>query len=532
MAALTPEGRVPWALLTGLVVLWALSVAFQLGPIWAGNEDYQYGWFVPLLCALLFWERWKVRPPIAPGRPTVLGWLGLVAGAVALALSGLLLQVSPNWRFVGWIHAGALVGLTLGILVRWGGWAFARHFAFPVIFFLVAVPWHSRIERPLIDQLSLLNAASSAGLASVLGTPCLRQGLVIETGGGPVGVADACSGIRSVQSTIMIALFLGELFCYGILRRLFLLGAGLILAVAANVARTTYLVRTCDLYGAEGVHLRHDSAGFTILAVTLAGLLLLVWWLTPSARLAARPEAASAKDPAPASSSEGSWGAVWVLLGLCASMATFQAGVEVWFREREMQRASMKSWTFQPPVPPGQLEEKPIAAATRAMLKYDEGRFMEWKDPVGHRHQVYFLRWNPARDRYRAAESSGQARGHAPSLCLSYAGMTLQTNLGTTVLEQGNVRIQNTVERYLDHGRSLHVLAAYWEPDWSAMTSGSNAPHSTSRAFREAKAALQRRSRGREEKRVIKIGVWDMDSDASAQAALLGALRAMISETR
>ena len=522
----------PWALLAGLGGLWAGSVAFQLGPMWSGNPDYQYGWFVPLLCGLLFWERWKVRPSGAPARLGVAGGVALSIGVVVLSVSAVFLQVSPNWRFMGWWHAGALVGLTLGILALWGGWTCARHLAFPVLFFLVAVPWHSRIERPLIDQLSLLNAVSSAGLAGLLGTPCVRQGLVIETGGGMVGVEDACSGIRSIQSTIMVALFLGELFNHGFFRRILLLGSGLTLAVVANIARTTFLVRTCDLHGPEGMHRWHDSAGFTILAVTLAGLMLLVWWLTPQARPAGTSAGGQPAPPRAVAVGAGARVAGWVLCGVCLAVGMTQVALEFWFRLPETARLSVPPWTFQLPVPAATLHEGVIPETTRALLKYDEGRLLEWQDVAGHRFQAYYLRWAPARDRYRAAESSGQARGHAPSLCLRNAGMTLQTNLGTAVLESGGVRVQHTVERYLDRGRSLHVLAAYWEPDWHVETAGPKVGPSTGQALRDAVKALRRRSRGREEKRVLKIGVWDMEEDAAGRAALESTLRACIREAR
>ena len=190
----------------------------------------------------------------------------------------------PYWRFAGWAFAGAIIGITFCALYLIGGRSWVHHFAFPLLFFLIAVPWPSRIEAPLITKLSHLNAAVSTWAANWLGTPAIRKGVVIQTGAGMVGVDEACSGIRSFQAAVMVALFLGELFRYAFFRRIFFLLSGVALAFGCNVVRTTYLVRVCDLKGKSAVNLAHDPAGFTILGITLAGLLVLAWFFRPRKR--------------------------------------------------------------------------------------------------------------------------------------------------------------------------------------------------------------------------------------------------------
>ena len=258
-----------------LILLWGY-VVYRLGTLWHSNDDYAYGWFVPLLCLALFWERWKRRPGRSPVRPAggtffLLGTLGF-----ALLPAALFLEIIPAWRVAGWIFAGAAIGITFIILYFLGGRSWSRFFAFPVIFFLIAVPWPTRLEHPLIEKMSKLNAAVSTASANALGSPAVRRGVLIETGPGLVGVDDACSGIRSFQSSVMVALFLGELFSYSILRRMVLLFGAVGLAFACNVIRTTSLVRIADLHGLAAVKLHHDQAGFTILGITLVGLLVLV----------------------------------------------------------------------------------------------------------------------------------------------------------------------------------------------------------------------------------------------------------------
>ena len=220
-----------WLVPLLLLLLWGYAV-YRMGALWHGNEHYRYGWFVPLLCLALLGDRWKFRPAPKPTAPGKIELLLLAVCGLGLFLGALSLEVIPSWRFAGWIFAGATVGATILGLLFLGGSGWARYFAFPVLFFLVAVPWPSRLEIPLIAWLSNLNAALSTELSGLLGSPCIRHGTTIETGAGVVGVEDACSGIRSLQSTVMVALFLGELFRYSWIRRTVMVLAGVALALA------------------------------------------------------------------------------------------------------------------------------------------------------------------------------------------------------------------------------------------------------------------------------------------------------------
>jgi exosortase len=513
----------------------------------------------------LFWERWKHRP--APELLEASTGPLIVFGILALSLlpSCLFLEVIPYWRFAGWAFAGAIIGITFCALYLIGGRSWVHHFGFPLLFFLIAVPWPTRIEAPLIDKMSHLNAALSTWAANVLGTPAIRKGVVIQTGAGMVGVDEACSGIRSFQASVMVALFLGELFSYSILRRGVLLFGAVVLAFACNVIRTTYLVRVADLRGIAAVNLRHDQAGLAILGVTLFGLLVLVWLLRP------RPDSQGVDlssvesqlenleelhnlAPGPRPSKEVSTPAPGnvasrivpepiptqtdavvsanprlikaALAGLMIWIVLVEMGIHFWFRPAEKQAATLAGWSFKLPVQAAEFRALPISENVRAMLGYDEGRQAEWRDNSGFVWQLYYLRWLPAETRYRATVICGAARGHAPDLCLRLAGMVLQTNLGTQTISMNGVRLQVGTERFLDHGRDFHVFSIYWEPNIKWVP---QAAPGTIQAVRSVLHALITRDRGRNEKRVIKAGVWGKESDEAAQAAFREYLPAMIS---
>ena len=547
-----------------LILLWGY-VVYRLGTLWHSNTDYAFGWFVPLLCLCLFWERWKRRPASSPSRPASGTFLLLGMFGLSLLPAALFLEVIPNWRFAGWFFAGPVIGITFIILYFLGGHSWSRYFAFPVIFFLIAVPWPTRLERPLIDKMSRLNAAVSAATANVLGSPAVRRGVLIETGPGLVGVDAACSGIRSFQASVMIALFLGELFSYGILRRSVLLFGAVALAFVCNVIRTTYLVRIADLHGLAAVNLHHDQAGFAIMGITLFGLLLLVWLLRPGRsrhdvdlslvesrledieefhNLAPGPRAAKeGSTPAPgnvasrivpepipaqtgASNSANPRFIKAALAGLVVWIVLIEMGIHFWFRPAEKQAVTATAWSLKLPVQAAEYRELPLSETLRAQLGYDEGRKAEWRDNNGCVWQLYYIRWLPAESRYRAAVTCGQSRGHAPDNCLQLAGMVLQTNWGTQTISINGIPFRVGTERFLDQGRNFHVFTCSWEPNSQWMP---QAAPTTIGAVRSVLHALITRDRGWNEKRVIKAGVWGKESDEAAQAAFREYLPGMIS---
>jgi exosortase len=548
-----------------LVLLWGY-VVYRLGTLWHSNADYTFGWFVPLLCLCLFGERWKRRPARAPSRPASGTFLLLGLFGLSLLPAALFLEVIPTWRFAGWLFAGPAIGITFIILYFLGGRSWGHHFAFPVVFFLIAVPWPTRLEHPLIDKMSRLNAAVSAASANVLGSPAIRRGVLIETGPGLVGVDEACSGIRSLQASVMVALFLGELFSYGFLRRVVLLFGGVALAFACNVVRTTYLVRVADLHGLPAVKLRHDQAGFAILGITLFGLLVLAWLLrskpgghdldlaavesgledieelhnlAPGPRAAKEGSApapeivASRIVPEPVPEQTGAAGAAnprlikAALAGLVVWIVLVEMGIHFWFRPAEKQAATAVAWSLKLPVQAAEYRELPLSETLREQLSYDEGRKAEWRDNGGCVWQLYYIRWLPAETRYRAAVTCGEARGHAPDICLQMAGMVLQTNWGTQTVSLNGVPFRVGAERFLDQGRTFHVFTCAWEPNSQWLP---QAAPTTIAAVRSVLHALITRDRGWNEKRVIKAGVWGKESDEAAQAAFREYLPAMISK--
>src|SRR5436305_9636222 len=113
-------------------------------------------------------------------------------------------------------------------------------------------------------------AAVAAETLNLLGTPAHLEGNLIRVSTGLVGVNEACSGVRSLQTSIMIALLFGELKRLNVSSRLLLLGSAILIAVAANFARALFLV-SLAAHRSSGVQRWHDIAGYSIVIAVFIG---------------------------------------------------------------------------------------------------------------------------------------------------------------------------------------------------------------------------------------------------------------------
>jgi hypothetical protein len=216
------------------------------------------------------------------------------------------------------------------------------------------------------------------------------------------------------------------------------------------------------------------------------------------------------------------------VLGLLVGvlLAAFGVWKTAWYQEPELGASAFLRWSVQMPQTADGYREIPIAPSIVKTLAYDEGKHAEWQDSSGHVWQAFYFRWAEAQNLYRASVTAGQARSHAPDVCLQSAGMRLEANLRRAVGQVNGIPLLLTFQRFLDRGRPLHVLTCYWEPR-SLRNLPQGAP-SSGTGLRLALDSIRSRDHGRAEKRVIKIAAWGMASDAEAEAAFGSLLQPML----
>src|ERR1051325_5991864 len=268
--ALSPRA-VSWAPVCVFALVW-IELISRLRFEWSINPQYSYGWAVPALAGYSFWRRYKNAPaPSLPGATILAGLLIIVAAALLLPVR-LIQEANPDWRLLSWMMALCAGSITASGVYAAGGMKWVRHFAFPIAFFFVALPWPTSVEQFVVQGLMRLDTLINVQMLNALGIHAVPFGNVIQVGAGYVGIDEACTGIRSLQATFMVSLFLGEFYGFSTLRRVSLVVAGAFLAFFCTLVRTFLLVYLGAEHGFQAIKSWHDPAGYTILTICLLGL--------------------------------------------------------------------------------------------------------------------------------------------------------------------------------------------------------------------------------------------------------------------
>ncbi len=432
-----------------LAALW-FGLCRELSGEWSVNEQYTFGWFVPFFALYLFWLRWQDRPEQEVGnQKSEVGSRRVVAVSIGLATLLVLLPVrlfeiaNPEWRLLAWIHALAVVTLTLLLLWWAGGKAWLRHFAFPVAFIFIAVPWPTALETPVIQGLMRVVARVAAETAMLLGTPAQVEGNLIRVSNGLVGVNEACSGIRSLQTSLMIGLLFGEVRRLSALRRLALVVCAVAIALFANLLRAIFLVQVAATKNISEVPRWHDIAGYTIVVLVFVSTMGLSYWLGRKPHGGRSSRDAGLAELAPPNASQPTrlplqFPVSFVAAALCWLLLV-EIGTASWYRLHERNLVSAATWSVRWPEQSPNFRKLKIDPEIRAVLRFDEGEAAAWtltspatsenaSEPKGSGTQVngarentiscllYVFRWKPGRN------SALLANLHRPDVCLPASG--------------------------------------------------------------------------------------------------------------
>ena len=241
------------------------EVLVKLGLQWNNDPDYSHGFLVPVLVGYFVWERWD-RLKAIPIVPSLWG--------IALLAGGLLMLVIGSIGAELYLQRSSLIVVIAGLILLVMGRAALKTFMFPIAFMFFMVPLPAIVVNAVAFPLQLFAARTAEFCLFNFGIPVLREGNVIVLAGTTLEVAEACSGIRSLQALLA----LGTVYAYfsqrSMWKRWVLVLLSVPIAIAANAFRVSGTGVLANYWGsqaAEGFY--HTFSGWLIFVV--AFLLLL-----------------------------------------------------------------------------------------------------------------------------------------------------------------------------------------------------------------------------------------------------------------
>jgi exosortase len=429
------DGLLPLAVFAGL---WCLLIK-HLSAYWAANPQYGFGWFGPLVCAYLFFIRWVTKPPAGDASSPAVPWLFWIVG-FALLPTWLIEQPNPDSRLVSWMLSLEVVGLSLCAIYFLGGRTWLRHFAFSICFILTTLPWPAGLEMFVTQSLMQASTWVTVALLHAVHISALQHGNIIELKTGLLGIDEACSGVRSLQATLMVSLFLGALYRASTWRRTILVLSGVLIAYLCNVGRTFFLCWVAAKDGTESISKWHDPAGFVILTLcffTLWG----VAHLFSGSPVKFQRSMESASRPIPRAMANIL--AAWLVVTLL--------GTEIWYRAHET--GETLHWSFELPAAKDQFS----ALAVPEDLG-DERRAASWTESDGSRWTAFFFKWDAGPPGARIL-----ARLHRPENCLPAAGYKLRVDRGMIAVKAKELTIPFHAMEFDCDGQQASVFYCLWQ---------------------------------------------------------------------
>jgi len=231
---------------------------------WMEDPNYSHGFLVPVAS---LWIIWRKREALGQITVAPNNW-GLVIVAV-----GTLQLMAGTLGAENFVAHTSLIVVLSGIVVAMLGTQAFRQLLFPLgwLVFMIALP--AVVFYSVTFPLQLLASRMASGLLDLLQIPNLREGNVMYFSNYTIGVAEACSGIRSLISLMAFATLLGYLRGLPVWARTVLAVCTVPVALVVNAIRVASAGALGNYLGerwAEGMF--HTLSGVILFLLALLAL--------------------------------------------------------------------------------------------------------------------------------------------------------------------------------------------------------------------------------------------------------------------
>ena len=249
------------------VLLGALygDILIRMGTQWYDDPDYSHGFLIPFLSVYFIWERREKLRALSP-TPNVwgIGLLGL----------GLLMLVIGSLGAELYLQRSSLIVVLAGLVLLLRGRESLRVLAFPIAVLFFMVPLPAIVVNTVAFPLQLFAAQTATFCLYNFGIPVLREGNVILLAGTTLEVAEACSGLRSLQALLALGTVFGYFSQRAMWKRWALVFLSIPIAIIANAFRVTGTGVMANYWGVEtALGFYHTFQGWLIFVVAFMLLL-------------------------------------------------------------------------------------------------------------------------------------------------------------------------------------------------------------------------------------------------------------------
>ena len=258
-----------WILLGFVCVL--IGYAF-LGTIqdmihrWDSQEEYGYGYLIPVITLFLIWQR-KNQLAEIEFHPSLAGMLLVVLGGAMFFLGA----VATTYTLSQYGLVVTIMGVALSLL----GWKAFRIVAVPLALLFFMVPLPPFIYNTLSTKLQLVSSEIGVAVIRLFGISVYLEGNVIDLGSYKLQVVEACSGLRYLFPLASLSFIVAYIYKGALWKKAIIFLSSAPITVLMNSFRIGVIGILVEYGGpgqAEGF--LHDFEGWFIFMACIAILVL------------------------------------------------------------------------------------------------------------------------------------------------------------------------------------------------------------------------------------------------------------------
>lgn len=268
-------GTASWLLLAAALALtvWIyFSGLSNLFHRWEVEEEYNHGYFLPLVTLTFLWQ---LGPSLSKQafQPT---WFALAVAGLALAMF-VVGELSAIFLLIHYSFILVLFALSLAMV----GWAGTRRTFAPIGILVFAIPIPYFLEATITSKLQLLSSQFGVNLIRLCKIPVFREGNLIDLGVFKLEVIEACSGLTYLYPLLGFGAICAYLYHASTWKRAVLMVSTIPIAILLNSFRIGMIGFLVKYFGGEQARgFLHDFEGFAVFMVCVAILFLEMWALT------------------------------------------------------------------------------------------------------------------------------------------------------------------------------------------------------------------------------------------------------------
>lgn len=175
----------------------------SLVKVWSTDDDYSYGYLIPLITSYLIWEKRKEIKETA----TSVNWLAVVPFLLFLVISLYgMLGSSPS------AVRPTIPLILLSIVLFCFGRKMFKVLFFPLAFLIFMIPLSTLVQNKIGVPLKAISTKFGAVILRLSGISVFVEGNVIDLGVTQLQVVDACAGLRFILPLFALGVIFAHFF--------------------------------------------------------------------------------------------------------------------------------------------------------------------------------------------------------------------------------------------------------------------------------------------------------------------------------